>query len=69
MVTGDMPPLALGSVRPRGPFCIPLRMSIKPIDASCDAAAGNSNDRAAIVTLARQPDEPARPIAARTAGS
>ena len=35
MVMGDMPPLP--SVRPRGPFCMPLRMSIKPIEASCHA--------------------------------
>src|ERR1043165_980858 len=30
MVTGDMPPRA-GACWPRGPFCMPLRMSIKPI--------------------------------------
>ena len=35
MVIGDMPPPSLaGSLGPRGPFCMPLRMSSKPIDAS-----------------------------------
>ena len=37
MVIGDIPPFALGLLWPRGPFCIPLRMSIKPMVASCDA--------------------------------
>src|SRR5215468_4387735 len=39
MVIGDMPPLLLPGVPagircPRGPFCIPLRTSTKPISAS-----------------------------------
>src|SRR5438552_7997128 len=35
MVIGDMPPWALGLVWPRGPFCMPLRTSSKPICHSC----------------------------------
>src|SRR5262244_3725953 len=36
IVIGDMPPLllAFGVLSPRGPFCIPLRMSSSPIFAS-----------------------------------
>jgi hypothetical protein len=37
IVTGDMPPplpLVEGPLEPRGPFCMPLRTSIKPIFAS-----------------------------------
>ena len=36
IVIGDMPPLfALGSLGPRGPFCMPLRTSSKPMELSC----------------------------------
>ncbi len=39
MVIGDIPPLlwlwSLGSLGPRGPFCMPLRTSSKPIVVSC----------------------------------
>ncbi len=35
MVIGDMPPLSApleeGALGPRGPFCMPLRMSSKPM--------------------------------------
>ena len=34
MVIGDMPPLSEpfeGALGPRGPFCMPLRMSSKPM--------------------------------------
>ena len=35
MVIGDMPPLlSFGSLGPRGPFCMPFRMSIKPMVVS-----------------------------------
>ena len=39
MVIGDMPPLedcALGLLGPRGPFCIPLSTSSKPIVVSSE---------------------------------
>src|ERR1700727_1454927 len=38
MVSGDMPlllPGALGVLGPRGPFCMPLSTSSKPIVSSC----------------------------------
>jgi hypothetical protein len=43
MVIGDMPPLLLldGWRCPRGPFCIPLRTSIRPIVASWCVAVRN----------------------------
>ena len=38
MVIGDMPPpsdCALGVLGPRGPFCMPLSTSSKPMVVSC----------------------------------
>src|SRR5262245_2415778 len=44
MVRGDMPPPLLdpdeGRRAPRGPFCIPLRTSMRPTLASLDCACG-----------------------------
>ena len=43
MVIGDMPSLpsdcALGLLGPRGPFCMPLSMSSKPMVVSCSVSA------------------------------
>src|SRR5689334_16251395 len=60
MVIGDMPLWALGLVWPRGPFCIPLRTSSKPICHSCWDKPAEPNERATIVMVARH-----RAVAAR----
>ena len=42
MVIGDMPPpsdCALGLLGPRGPFCMPLSTSSKPMVVSCRVSA------------------------------
>src|SRR5258705_9630476 len=54
MVIGDMPPWALGLAWPRGPFCMPLRTSSKPICHSCWATPAQRNERATIVMVARR---------------
>lgn len=47
MVMGDMPPLledwALGSLGPRGPFCMPFNTSSKPMVFSCRLSAPVKN--------------------------
>jgi hypothetical protein len=45
MVIGDIPPLscASGLLGPRGPFCMPLSTSSKPIVVSCRVPAPAAN--------------------------
>ena len=48
MVIGDIPPLpcALGLLGPRGPFCMPLSTSSKPMVVSCRCQPGGKHNGA-----------------------